>query len=129
MSVEVGYELRFDAVGMSELFLLPDQAVGKDLTRRCMQVAAVAKRTLSQHGQGRVYQRGGRTHQASAPGQPPAVDTGQLRASVDIGLGVDDLGLFGIVGTPLVKGLWLETGTSRMAARPWLRPSIPAAVL
>src|SRR5574343_442459 len=33
-------------------------------------------------GSGRVYKHGGRTHIASAPNQPPAVDTGRLRASI-----------------------------------------------
>jgi len=27
------------------------------------------------------------------------------------------------VGTELMKGLWLEKGTRKMAPRPWLKPS------
>lgn len=33
---------------------------------------------------GRTYERGGRTHVASSPGFPPNVDTGTLRASIDV---------------------------------------------
>ncbi len=29
-----------------------------------------------------------------------------------------------IIGTPLKYGLYLEVGTSKMAARPWLRPAL-----
>ncbi len=40
------------------------------------------KRRLSHPGTGRLYARGRRVHQASAPGEPPAVDTGHLRNSI-----------------------------------------------
>lgn len=53
----------------------------------------------------------------SRPGEPPHVQTGRLRGSV--AFEVD--GMTTRIGTNVVYGRHLETGTSRMAARPWLR--------
>jgi len=70
---------------------------------------------------GRVYEKYSprRTHQASAPGQPPMTDTGQLAGSINIVTGT----LRAKVGTPLMYGLFLEFGTRKMRQRPWLRPA------
>jgi phage gpG-like protein len=72
---------------------------------------------------GRVYKRGGVTHRASAPGQPPATDTGDLASSV----ARVDGELVAAVGTALGYGRDLEFGTSQMAARPWLLPALEAS--
>lgn len=56
----------------------------------------------------------------SAPGEPPAKQTGRLRASV----AWEVAGLVARVGTNVRYGRWLEFGTSRMAARPWLRRAL-----
>ena len=58
---------------------------------------------------GRIYRRpGGRLHQASAPGQPPANDTGQLQRTAT----------YDVSGTTQIEfgdtepyGRWLEDGT------------------
>lgn len=65
-------------------------------------------------------------HQASAPGQYPASDTGRLAGSVRVELptAADKTGR---VGTAVFYGPMLEFGTSRMAARPWLFPSFQKA--
>lgn len=90
--------------------------------------------TLSTPGRGRTYTHymatvGGQVvpvrprnkpHRASAPGDAPAVDSGDLRRSI----GVQKIGEGRYrVGTNLKHGLFLEFGTRRMAARPWLRPA------
>uniref|UniRef100_A0A6M3MF03 Putative tail protein n=1 Tax=viral metagenome TaxID=1070528 RepID=A0A6M3MF03_9ZZZZ len=98
------------------------------------------KEKLSQPGTGRTYKTGRKgaryaTHQASAPGEPPAVDTGRLRSSVTHnvtgrpGRDLPDPGgskteAKGYVGTNLEIGPYLEFGTSRMKERPWLYPTI-----
>lgn len=69
---------------------------------------------------GRVYVRGGVTHQASAPGQAPATDTGLLSASIDTEFEQTKKKFSAVIGTALEYGLFLELGTSKMAARPWL---------
>lgn len=58
----------------------------------------------------------------SSPGEPPHKQTGRLRASVGSEVIPNDL--TGRVGTNLEYGKCLELGTSRMAARPWLRRSL-----
>lgn len=75
---------------------------------------------------GRTYRRGNATHQASAPGQYPASDTGRLAGSVRFELPQPG-SLTGRVGTSVAYGPMLEFGTSRMAARPWLMPSFERA--
>ena len=67
---------------------------------------------------GRMYGN----HQASAPGEYPKSRTGELVASIFKRL--ESLSV--MVGSGLDYGKFLELGTSRMAARPWLRPSYNA---
>lgn len=105
--------------------LLTDQAgpVGIDLEDRVLRVENEVVRLLSQPGLGRQYGR----HRASAPGQPPAVDTGHYRASIRQDIGKDALGLYGDIGSDLRISVYLELGTRFMAPRPHLRPAIDAA--
>jgi HK97 gp10 family phage protein len=63
---------------------------------------------------------------ASAPGQFPMSDTGRLANSVEFNLPTAGR-LMGEVGTNVIYGRYLEFGTSRMAARPWLLPSFEKA--
>lgn len=104
----------------------PNGPVARDLERRAIEVETAAKRLLSQHGSGRVYRRRNRVHQASAPGQPPAPDTGLLRASVTHQDGSDAAGLYQDIGSALAYALYLELGTRHIAPRPWLRPALEA---
>jgi len=73
---------------------------------------------------GRIYTRGNVSHQASAPGQAPASDTGNLMGSVAVDFEGE---LTAYVGTHVVYGKHLEFGTSRMLPRPWLLPSFEKA--
>lgn len=75
---------------------------------------------LSKPGTGRMYG----SHQASAPGQPPAYWTGRLMGSF-VPLR-DDPHLPGIMTSSHYAG-YLEDGTSKMAARPFRQPIIDAA--
>jgi HK97 gp10 family phage protein len=64
-------------------------------------------------------------HTASAPGQPPAIDTGRLVGSV-FSTGVERIGgdLAVRVGTNTEYAIYLEQGTERMAARPFIAPAV-----
>lgn len=106
--------------------MLHRSEVAKDLERRGIKIEGRAKELASTPGAGRVYRRRGVEHQASAPGQPPAPDTGQLRASITHSAGEDDQSVFVDVGTNLATGRFLEEGTQHMDARPFLRPALPA---
>lgn len=77
---------------------------------------------------GRTYRRrGGVTHRASAPGEVPATDTGQLIQSLSVDVNAVEQGyaLAGVLNGPLaVKGyaVHLELGTPTIAPRPFLAP-------
>ena len=68
---------------------------------------------------GRVYGR----HRASAPGQPPASDTGDLAGHIFAETGSKGRQRFVDVGTTKAHGLYLELGTDRIEPRPWLQPA------
>lgn len=103
------------------------QVAGKYLGACGLAVQTEAKRLASQPGRGRTYRRGGVVHVASAPGDPPAPDTGRLRASIGSELARDAKGLHARVGSRYPVAVWLELGTRRTAPRPFLRPALPAA--
>ncbi len=65
----------------------------------------------------------GAVHQASAPGQAPATDTGRLANSI---AWAPVQGGYA-VGTGEDYGRWLELGTSRILPRPWLQPAAQEA--
>lgn len=83
-------------------------AVARDLVRRAIRVEASAK----QHAGGR-------------PG--PMVRTGRLRGSITWRLGVDPLGVYADIGTDVYYAPFVELGTSRAPAYPFLRPALEAA--
>lgn len=70
---------------------------------------------------GRQYRRGGVTHTASSPGNPPAPDTGALIRSIQVEHEPGSLRARVVVGAKYAKEL--EFGTRKMAARPFLRPA------
>ncbi len=75
---------------------------------------------------GREYRRpGGGTYRASAPGEPPAIRTGQLRASVSdpqvMKVGSTLVGKI-TISAPYAE--FLERGTSRVAPRPFIQPAV-----
>lgn len=70
---------------------------------------------------GRIYKRGKTEHQASAPGEPPAIDTTNLFQSISADINENDLA--GEI-TMAEYGLFLETGTDKIEARPFIEPSL-----
>jgi HK97 gp10 family phage protein len=137
----------------------------KKIIARGFNMANEIKRSMSVKGTGREYIKAAKgnkgegvtriksiVHIASAPGFPPATDTGRLRASISVnwtGSGMsrgefnpvpesepDDsvgnpggsiLNMFGgkfkvVVGTNVGYSGFLEFGTSKMEKRPFLRP-------
>jgi HK97 gp10 family phage protein len=74
----------------------------------------------------KLIQRGPKTgimygkHRASAPGEPPATDTGTLVNSIESKRD----GLVAVVWTEKKYGKYLEFGTRNIAPRPWLTPAV-----
>ena len=62
------------------------------------------------------------THTASAAGGAPNTDTGKLVASIAVE--PNKSGVYALVGSNLDYGGFLEFGTSKMGARPWLEPAL-----
>jgi len=119
----------------------------------CFMVEGDAKQSMKP-GSGREYRkRGGKIHKASAPGEPPAVDTGRLRASIssnwtgsgmargkveppaeaDDGVGQPTKELTGVVGSNVEYARRLELGfvgadslgrIYNQLPRPYLRPAL-----
>jgi hypothetical protein len=102
---------QFEEAGLRHL-LTSD--VAKDLVRRGIRVQNRAKELA-------------RTPPPSLPGQPPSVRTGRLRGSITWRLGQDGLSPYVDVGSAVVYAAYVELGTRRMAARPYLRPALEAA--
>lgn len=68
---------------------------------------------------GETYQRGGVSHTASSPGYPPNVDTGALRASMNVQRLAP---LQYRVQDGVEYGIYLEDGTTNIAPRPFVGP-------
>ena len=85
----------------------------------------VVEETLSGDRSGRTYKVPGtqRTYIASAPGEPPATATAELRQSIKTEVKGEGKKVVGMVGTDKIQGLMTEFGTVNMEARPWLRIS------
>ena len=79
---------------------------------------------IRKKGTGRIYKRGNVSHQASSPGMPPATDTGALRQSLAVSVSKLTNGVSGVVSANTNYALALELGTSKMAARPYLRSTL-----
>jgi HK97 gp10 family phage protein len=78
---------------------------------------------------GRIYPRGDNIHQASAPGEAPATDTGRLVNSAYTEQKKAGKVVRIAFGRGVVKyALALEKGTRKMAARPFLRPALMQSI-
>lgn len=101
-----------------------DSIAGQRMTEACIHVQNKTKEKLSGKRTGRVYRVPGtnRTYTASAPGEPPAVMTGQLRNSIQFRV-KGGRTVSGEVGSELRKAVELEFGTKKIEPRPFLRPT------
>jgi len=87
------------------------RATKRGITKACLIVEAYAKENMTPES-------------PSAPGEPPAVVTGTLRASITHRVEDEDGEAVGYVGTNVHYAQPLEFGTSKMAARPFLFPAL-----
>lgn len=96
-----GVRVVLDKAGLKELLEGSSGHVAAELLRTVTRVGTAAKRL--------------------AP-----VDTGRLRSSITHSIERERDGLVGIVGTDVDYAAFVELGTSRAAAKPFLRPALAA---
>ena len=72
------------------------------------------------------YMRGKKKHHPSAPGHPPAIDSGELIRSITFDARNLQVEIGATTGAPYAEVL--ETGNKKgtLKARPWLQPAIDA---
>jgi len=82
-------------------------------------------KTVTLKGGKRVKRpRQGTRFEPSAPGDPPHVRTGVLRASIATSPTKSETVVVGPTSPPASYGQHLEFGTRKMAARPFMRPAL-----
>ncbi len=113
-----------------ELVTVSGNLARQEIKAAVLDIQRIAKRKVSGHGSGAVYVRGGTSHQASKPFDPPAKDIGNLATRVGsadaIAFENDQLtATFGPRNYPIAS--YLEFGTSKMAPRPFLFRSFEEA--
>lgn len=92
-------EVTWDAEAIRAFVNAPDGAVGRTLLKAAYKVETDAIRRCP-------------------------VDTGRLRASITHAMGTDPTGLFADVLTDVEYAPYVEFGTSRAPAQPFLRPAL-----
>lgn len=100
--------------------------VSKVVIGTALEMQADVVQRINRPGTGRTYRKRNptRVHTASAPGQPPATDTGRLANSIEFDKVSE---LTATVGSNLIYAKYLEYGTRRMAARPFFGPATEEA--
>mgnify|MGYP003631025197 FL=1 len=88
---------------------------------KSIQSATMGKEVTRHTSAGQSY-----SHTAAKAGGAPNSDTGALVNSIQVELKGSGLGKGVGVGTRLDYGRWLENGTKKMKARPWLNPALEA---
>lgn len=99
----------------------------KALYATAQETGTIAKKSISAHkSSGVTYKRGGVFHTASKEGFPPNKDTGALVANITVEKDGDGYN----VGSrdSAQQGVYMEFGTSKVGARPWLRPAVDEAI-
>jgi HK97 gp10 family phage protein len=112
-------EITVDTKGIERLIQQEPQRVDAWLRGVAIMIANDVKISFNTGPAGRAYKRGRKFHVASSPGYAPNVDTGALRASVR-SRPAGRLAYQISVGTSYAA--YLEYGTAKMAARPFMGP-------
>lgn len=103
------------------------EKVRKGITDGLMAIALMAqgeaqKSILKGPKTGKIYKRGKKMHQASAPGEAPANDFGFLASQINCD--VDEKNMVANLHSSAPYSASLEYGTRHIAARPFLRPAV-----
>lgn len=82
------------------------------------------KKILTGSKTGRIYRRRGVSHQASAPGESPANDTGRLAQSARTELDTAEIKGTAIFSTAYAAALEFGTNDGKILPRPYARPAL-----
>jgi hypothetical protein len=105
-------DIKFDRIALNALLNGQDGPVARDLSKRAIKIRNAAVQNAT--GSPRPPPRGG----------GPGVRTGRLRSSITWVVNRDGQGLYADIGTNVIYGLFLELGTVRMPAYPFLLPAL-----
>lgn len=107
-------------INLAALERIAEEKAVAGIQRAALAGEAITKVNLSRPGTGRIYGK----HQASAPGEPPAVDTGRLRnatqADTQVRRDGDDIVGRVVANTEYAHALEVGTENKRMMPRPFL---------
>lgn len=102
-----------------------EAGLSKAVTATALEINTDVKKRIQRGPKtGRIYTRGEIEHQASAPGEAPATDTGVLASSLYF---EQSTKLSATIGSRLAYAYYLEFGTARIAPRPSWVPATEAA--
>ena len=107
----------FVEINQSKADKLSGDAIERGIRRATIAAENAVFDDLSQPGRGNPRRDGSR---ASAPGDPPATDTGRLRGSLASEVSRRGGETIGTVSANTEYAAHLEFGTERMAARPFM---------
>jgi len=114
--IKVVFKNRFPAIQADA-----ERAAKQVVKRTTMAINAHAKNSMAQQKSGKTYGK----HQASAPGEAPAVDMGLLMNSLSEEYEAG--GLTGVAFTNVMYAEILEYGGKKMRPRPYYLPAAQAA--
>ncbi len=108
------------------------EAVSEQIIKGATRVQATAQESILRGPKtGNVYMKGKNkdiAHQASAPGEAPASDTGNLARRIEINLSPDklraDIGVHNLLFTPYARALELGNPKTGLEARPFMAPAL-----
>lgn len=99
---------------------------GGELIRKAIyELEADIKFAMAEPKHGREYKRKGRVHQASAPGEAPAIDTSLLINSMEPTFPSATKGILSIAAEDAAL---LEFGTDKIEARPFAAPALQGLI-
>ena len=97
---------------------------GQAVMATALDIASIAKQSMSGGKTGITYKRSNKTHRASAPGEAPAIDSGELINSIQAAKQDE---LTALAFSNMEYSPHLEFGTVHMAKRPFFTPAAEKA--
>lgn len=117
-----GYTVRLDNARLLELIRSAPAQADQMVEAAAREGERMVKQSFGTSPAGATYKRGGVVHVASRAGYSPNIDTGKLLNAITVYKPAE---LRRIIGTGDVEyAPYLEFGTVRMGARPFMRPMV-----